>query len=1146
MAKLTARFDIQDRISKKLRAIRGEIDSLQKARDRVNKPITMSMRVKDMATKILKRTQMFVLKDLAKSHVISLKAKDGATKTLTAVSNFMKRRMPRTHAVFVSAKDKASPVLQKVGGFIKKNIARTQIMTIKATDRAMPIIRRVGSLARSTLSKGYNFTVRGVDMASRIIGRVSSYAMTAIPRVQTFTIRAINAAGSVIGSIKRALFSIPTLITVTLAAVGIGKLKDSTVGAAMTFEGYEVAMDHWLKGNKKASENLITWMGQLADKTPFSSPDLFPALTRGIGLSGGDINMAKKMLTISADMAALTPGTTVIDAMEALGDAQMGEFERMKGFNMKVSKKDYQAMGGWTGFLNEVEKSFGGGSEKLSQTAQGILSTLQGYKSSILRSLGSGFLEPMKPRLSAISAWLDNNQDKWQLWKSTVKKVGTDASEWVFSKLEKGFSHIQSNYLENDAFKKLDFEGKIKFISEDIGQWWSSKGKPALNNWWESSGKPWAEKVGLFMGESIFNGIVQGVKEGGKALGGMWKDSFKDPSLGSLGGAGIATLITAALSSLVLSPLIKGISFIGKLAQGGWGLGKKVSGFFKNKSSKNNKSPNIPKQTAPNYTMPWTNRGEKPVLKVPNTKEKGFKLPKGLSNSFTGIGKFAKRVPLIGTALGALSILTAKKEDKAKAVGAVGGGFGGAAAGAAIGTAILPGVGTTVGGVLGGIGGSIAGGKAGDWLKDNWSAIKDGASSTGEWITEKFNSASNWVKDTWNTNTAWFAETVWNPLVEGFNTALDFIVGLYDIAEEGILIAWSGISAWFSENVWTPLSTTAGAALDWVGEKFNLAWFAVTTIWGLAWSWFEETVWTPIKTGVELVGSWIAEKFNLGWSLITGIWGLASSWFEETIWTPIKTAAETIGTWIGEKFSDGWNVVTGIWGAASSYFESNIWGPIKTGAAAVESAITTPFKNAWEVVSGIFTKLGNTWDTIKDWGGKASEIGSKTINYVVERGKNRRGQKEPGYAMGTSFHPGGPAILGDGGGPELYRYPNGEMGLSPATDTLMNLPRGTEVLSHRKTVKFFNSTPTYADGIGFNDVPEADLSEGQVAAATRSSGGTTKTGKSSFRDLIIQITGDNHYTDDMDAEKVGKIAYEFILKALELEQFEGGEMVINE
>jgi len=47
-------------------------------------------------------------------------------------------------------------------------------------------------------------------------------------------------------------------------------------------------------------------------------------------------------------------------------------------------------------------------------------------------------------------------------------------------------------------------------------------------------------------------------------------------------------------------------------------------------------------------------------------------------------------------------------------------------------------------------------------------------------------------------------------------------------------------------------------------------------------------------------------------------------------------------------------------------------------------------------------------------------------------------------------------------------------------------------------------------------------------------------------DIIIQITGDNHYSNDMDAERVGKIAFEFFKRKLEEEYFEGGAMAIYE
>lgn len=59
----------------------------------------------------------------------------------------------------------------------------------------------------------------------------------------------------------------------------------------------------------------------------------------------------------------------------------------------------------------------------------------------------------------------------------------------------------------------------------------------------------------------------------------------------------------------------------------------------------------------------------------------------------------------------------------------------------------------------------------------------------------------------------------------------------------------------------------------------------------------------------------------------------------------------------------------------------------------------------------------------------------------------------PQYELGTDYHPGGPAIVGEKGS-ELKIYPSGKMQLTPAVPTLQNLPAGTKVLPVEETNKF--------------------------------------------------------------------------------------------
>ncbi|MDY0396772.1 hypothetical protein RWE15_23850 [Virgibacillus halophilus] len=94
----------------------------------------------------------------------------------------------------------------------------------------------------------------------------------------------------------------------------------------------------------------------------------------------------------------------------------------------------------------------------------------------------------------------------------------------------------------------------------------------------------------------------------------------------------------------------------------------------------------------------------------------------------------------------------------------------------------------------------------------------------------------------------------------------------------------------------------------------------------------------------------------------------------------------------------------------------------------------------------------------------ASSPVTKTINFVA-RGLDLL--KSKFWAKGTppSGHPGGNAVMGDGGGRELAQLPDGRMFLSPDKPTFYpGLPKGTHVIPHRETAKMLSSVKHYARG----------------------------------------------------------------------------------
>jgi murein DD-endopeptidase MepM/ murein hydrolase activator NlpD/phage-related protein/SLT domain-containing protein len=71
----------------------------------------------------------------------------------------------------------------------------------------------------------------------------------------------------------------------------------------------------------------------------------------------------------------------------------------------------------------------------------------------------------------------------------------------------------------------------------------------------------------------------------------------------------------------------------------------------------------------------------------------------------------------------------------------------------------------------------------------------------------------------------------------------------------------------------------------------------------------------------------------------------------------------------------------------------------------------------------------------------------------------------PKYAKGTGGHPAdGLAVVGDGKKKELIEYPDGKYALSPATDTVTWMPKGTRVYSGEQTAEIMRGIPKYKKG----------------------------------------------------------------------------------
>jgi len=129
-------------------------------------------------------------------------------------------------------------------------------------------------------------------------------------------------------------FTIPAAAVAGIAAYG------TTIAAS--YEDANLTLKT-LYGSQEAAQQKFQWLQQFAATTPFEFPELLEAATR-LKAYGMDVEQYGRTL---GDTAA-GMGKPIMDVVEAIADAQQGEFERMKEFGIKaveITSKNYQQLG---------------------------------------------------------------------------------------------------------------------------------------------------------------------------------------------------------------------------------------------------------------------------------------------------------------------------------------------------------------------------------------------------------------------------------------------------------------------------------------------------------------------------------------------------------------------------------------------------------------------------------------------------------------------------------------------------------------------------------------------------------------------------------------------------------------------------------
>lgn len=341
-----------------------------------------------------------------------------ATKVSSAFSSISKSASKvgtRVSFAFQRASYKAtSAILGIVKGASSATARITSIFSRMGAKFPAPVLlamSRITSSIKKVAGKTFSFTIKAVDKATSIMKTIASKA-AGIAKLGMGALLGAGTAGATVG--------ISGMAAREKQLVSIEHFMD--VADKKNNNGSNTMSSEQLNGNaNKYMQDLIN----LANSTPFETQDIAAAGTRAIQMTNGSTDQAMDITKLATDMAALSPGKTTQDAMEALYDLRMtGEATRLQEFGLKVNKSQMNSLVGKdeTDDLNEEEmaqafqklvdgplkKTFSGGAEELSQTVAGKFSTVTGKLKSGFTDVAMVFNNRMSKSLDGVIGKIDS------------------------------------------------------------------------------------------------------------------------------------------------------------------------------------------------------------------------------------------------------------------------------------------------------------------------------------------------------------------------------------------------------------------------------------------------------------------------------------------------------------------------------------------------------------------------------------------------------------------------------------------------------------------------------------------------------------------------------------------------------------------
>lgn len=1012
MARLTARFDLQDRITRKLRLIRGDMERLDRLRRRTERPITL--RIRDNATIALRRFQRFVLRDIARTYQLTLDVNDLATRALRKVDSFIQRKMPRTHSVLMRIKDQATPGLVRLRRYINRNFGKVERFAITVYDRATAGIKRIASYAARQLGRGYSYTIRAVDMVRRTVSRIASYTRNtlgteyrvAINAIDRFTApvrgavsfatthlgRTYTTTVKVLDLITKPLRGIVSAVTSTLGLLGVGAGATGGIVVPLKMVADRQNMTtafETLLGSKGKADARLDELTAFAGQTPFTRDEIFES-SRVLQVFTGNALSTTEGMKLVGDVAAgvqrpfsevalwmgrlydgIKSGRPIGDATAALqemgaisGDAR-GKLEKLAKSGKDINKT-------WP----EVTKEFGKYNDMMIKMSDNLANLFLGVKSfinnSILMPWGKGLAAAFQPALEAFRTWrgeysfvltdLSNKAEKagkkfansfLNPTKSVFGFIG-DQFKILFpgEKLtKKQTQELRVKFKDNPKLKK-HFEQLEKYRNMDFETRWKlviDNTKDVFGEWWEKTGKPGLFKMAKNVGKT-YGGIINGVINGLLGI----DDKSSEDSFTDAGAKAGKIFIESFLEAL--DPVQLGIR-----------IAKKIGEI--NLNALTGEGSIAGALVANAFALAFLGKVAtllKPLKSILSGAFAVFKWGKGIftggSGGVTGGTGGSRRPPRNSRTPEYRQPWSNRGEPVRPSTpnqGSGGGGFLGNIGKGIKGIAKrIPILGTLIAATeLIGINNDNKGEKIGGFTGNLGGGI--GGAAIGTMILPGIGTLIGGALGSifGGDLGKWIGKMFDNGTIK---KKWDEIVKFAQDAVDWIQEKWGKLSSWFMEKVFIPIYNVAAPIINFVVGVFITAWNVIINVWGTFSTWFMENVWEPYgEQAVEAMG-WVWNKLVETWNWIQEKWGVFAEWFNEYVWTPFKKYALPAIVVIWNWFRDTWNWISETWAKFAKWFDEYVWQPYKKYAEPAITFVWEKFQDAWNTIKSI-------WKSVSGW-----------------------------------------------------------------------------------------------------------------------------------------------------------------------------------